>query len=87
MAGLLKSGQSLKPWNKLKIPLYPNILFLQTHFREFFTIYEAGTSLDWDVGQFATFWWSAREDIFGRRDVVELFIFHPTLVLSFCFKE
>ena len=26
-------GQSLKPWNKLKIRLQPNILFLQTHFR------------------------------------------------------
>ena len=30
---LLKSGQSLKPWKKLKIRLHLNILFLRTHFR------------------------------------------------------
>ena len=29
---VLKLGHSLKPWNKLKIHLHPNILFLQTHF-------------------------------------------------------
>ena len=81
MAGMLK------PWNKLKIHLYPNILFLQTYFREFFTIYEAGTSLDWDVGLFTTFWWNATEDIFGRRDMVELFIFHPTFVFHFVLKN
>ena len=30
---LLKFGQLLKPWSKLKILLHPNTLFLQTHFR------------------------------------------------------
>ena len=30
---LLKSGQLLKPWNKLKFHLHPNELFLQIHFR------------------------------------------------------
>ena len=41
--------------------------------------------------QFATFWWSAivaekRNDIFGRRNVVESFRFHPILIL-FYLKE
>ena len=41
-----------------------------------------------EVGEWVgRFRWSAREDIFGRGDVVDLFIFHPTLVLSFSFKE
>ena len=30
---LLKFGQLLKPWSKLKSLLHPNTLFLQTHFR------------------------------------------------------
>ena len=30
---VLKSGQSLKAWKKLKILFHPNTLFLQTHFR------------------------------------------------------
>ena len=28
-----------------------------------------------------------REDIFGRRDVAEIFIFHPTLILVFFLKN
>ena len=37
------------------------------------------------VIQFATFWWSAQERkyIFGRRDVLESFRFHPTLIILF----
>ena len=32
-SALLKFGQSLKPWSKLKFLVHPNTLFLQTHFR------------------------------------------------------
>ena len=45
---LLKFGQSLKPWNKLKIQLHPNVIFYRhTFVSPSFTVYEAGTSLDW----------------------------------------
>ena len=41
------SGQSLKPWNKLKILVHPNILFFRHIFvYPGFTIYETGISLD-----------------------------------------
>ena len=62
---LLKFGQSLKPWSKLKILLHPNTLFFQTHFR----VSKLYITWNWNIPWLG--WWY--ESVFlniAKKDIV-----------------